>query len=85
MSRIAQCIVSTAIATTIALSASTASAGSLGAINAMACGAGTKASRVAKPTGAVYHLGHPATIAAELDRDFPAMVKLKMITTSCFG
>jgi len=72
-------IASTITAFAIALSATTATAGSLGDISAISCGTDRAASRVAKPTGAVYNLGHPAAIASGLDRDFPAMVKLKMV------
>mgnify|MGYP000194305955 CR=1 FL=1 len=55
-------------------------AGGLGDINAVSCGTDpAKASRIAKPTGAVYEIGNPAILAAGADSQFPAMVKLKMI------
>ena len=72
--------VSAVAAAALALVSIDASAGDLAAINAIACGTDpAQTTRIAKPTGAVYHLGNPAVIGAGLDRDFPAMVKLKMV------
>ena len=57
-----------------------ASAGNLGDIAAVACGTDpAKATRTGKPTGAIYHRGNPAVLAAGVDSQFPAMVKLKMV------
>jgi len=73
-------VASATTALAIALVASQATAGNLAGINAISCGTDpASVSRVAKPTGAVYNIGNPAIIGAGLDRDFPAMVKLKMV------
>ena len=62
------------------LASAQAGAADLAGIDAIACGTdAAPASRLGKPTGGLHALGDPAAIAAGLDRDFPAMVKLKMV------
>jgi len=73
-------IASAALALAVAATSGQAIAGSLGQINAIASGTtASQSSRVSKPTGAAYVRGQRTVIGAGLDRDFPAMVKLKMV------